>query len=260
MRRVLVALLAVLGLLAVGAGIGLRTIWLPDDTVVARASVADPGVVVTTAPGVLEARPGPVTVSAQAPDDGPVLLAVGRQEDVEAYSDGLARTRLTGFGGADGSALTSTSDEGEPTVADPATSDLWVQRATGAGTATLRYDPPPGRWLLLAAGDGTAPAPSTITLTWPSPVSTPWAVPLVLVGTLLLLAAAVLGLPQLSAVRASLADVARSGRRSARQAVRRAVRRAAARRAAASRAGRPTGRRATPAPSGSDEPMAKEKP
>ena len=212
MRRVLVALLAALGLLAVGAGVGLRTIWLPDDTVAARASVADPGVVVTTAPGVLEARPGPVTVSARAPENGPVLLAIGRQGDVEAYVDGLARSRLTGFGGPDGSALTSTSERGEPTVADPATSDLWVQRATGTGTATLRYDPPPGRWLLLAAGDGTAPAPSTITLTWPSPVSTPWAVPLIVIGALLLLAAAGLALPQLRAVRTRLARLGRRAR------------------------------------------------
>ena len=204
MRRVLVALLAVLGLLAVGAGVGLRTVWLPDDTVVARASVADPGVVVTTAPGVLEARPGPVTVSARTSDDGPVLLAIGRQGDVEAYVEGLARARLTGFGGPDGSALTSSGDEGDPTVADPATSDLWVQRATGTETATLRYDPPPGRWLLLAAGVGTAPAPSTITLTWPSPVSTPWAVPLIVIGALLLLAAVGLALPQLRGVRARL--------------------------------------------------------
>ena len=195
-RRVLVACLAGVGLVALLVGVGLRTIWLPDDEVVATAALGDaPGLVATTAPGLLEARPGPVTVRAEAADGGPVLLAVGRQGDVEAYAEGLDGTTLTGFDENDYSVVaTSRVDgeppaEGQPALENPAESDLWVQTESGSGSATLTYEPPPGRWLLLAAGDGTTPAPSTLTITWPQEVRTPWSTPLIVLGAVLLLAA-----------------------------------------------------------------------
>ncbi|WP_461022556.1 hypothetical protein [Thalassiella azotivora] len=193
MRRVLAVGTAVLGLVALGAGIGLRTVWLPDDQVSASATLSEPGPLVHTAPGLLEARPGPVTVTAERSDGGPVLLALGREADVLAYADGVRTTVLDGFDAEQPSRLTTTTREAAeapPALTGPAGSDLWVRTETGTGSATLDYDPGEGRWLVLAAGDGTSPAPGTVTLTWPREVSTPWATPLVALGALLLLGAA----------------------------------------------------------------------
>ncbi|MFP5346702.1 MAG: hypothetical protein ACLGIA_06725 [Actinomycetes bacterium] len=201
MRRLLVALLAVLGLAALLVGIGLRTIWRPSDEVSATASLPQPGVVVTTAPGLLEARPGPVTVTARAKDGGPVVLAVGREGDVKSFVQGATGTTLTGFGADKPEQLTSAAlqpgahgapAEGTPApLPDPATSDLWVQREVGTGSARLVYEQPNGRWLLVAAGNGSSPAPDTVTLAWPRQASTPWSLPLLVAGVVLLIVAAV---------------------------------------------------------------------
>ena len=195
MRRLLVALLALVGLAALGVGIGLRTVWLPSDQVSATASLPQPGAVVTTAPGLLEARPGPVTVSARAKGGGPVLLAVGREGDVKAFVQGATGRTLTGFDADNEQRLTSAAlPAGQGTASplpNPASSDLWVQREAGTGSACLVYEQPDGRWLLVAAGDGSSPAPDTVTLTWPRQVSTPWSLPLIVAGLVLLIVAAV---------------------------------------------------------------------
>jgi hypothetical protein len=67
-----------------------------------------------------------------------------------------------------------------------------VQATTGEGTASLEYAQPEGRYLLLAGADGVAPAPEELTLTWSREVTTPWAIPLIALGALLLFAAVAL--------------------------------------------------------------------
>lgn len=186
-RRLLVILLVLLGVAAVAVGAGLRTVWLPEDVVRATLSVEEVVPLLVTAPGVLEARPGPVTVEVSSEGATPLLLAVGREQDVEAWVGDAAYTTVTGF--AAGEALTSETTEGEAQVPDPAGSDLWIQTAAGQGTVTLEYEVPDGRYLLLAAADGAAPAPGNLTLTWPREVTTPWSLPLIVLGALLLLAA-----------------------------------------------------------------------
>ena len=48
--------------------------------------------------------------------------------------------------------------------------------------------PADGEWSLLLASDGTKPAPSSISMTFPNDTSTPWAIPLMVIGGLLILA------------------------------------------------------------------------
>jgi len=74
------------------------------------------------------------------------------------------------------------------TAADPTGSDMWVEQATGNGTATLTWQAQPGRWSLIAVSTGKA-AP-TLSISWPRVVTTPWLWPLVVVGLLLALGAA----------------------------------------------------------------------
>lgn len=194
-RRLLVALLALLGIAALAVGVGLRTVWLPEDRVTARLTVDEPGPLIVTAPGVLEARPGLVTVEVTSQGDASLLLAVGREQDVQAWVGDAAHTTVTGF--VSEGVLSSETTEGEAEVPDPAGSDLWVQTATGEGSATLEYEAPDGRYLLLAAADGVEPAPQALALTWPREVTTPWSLPLIVAGAVLLLVALVLFLTTL---------------------------------------------------------------
>lgn len=189
-RRLLVALLALLGIAALAVGVGLRTVWLPEDQVRAVFSTDSGAPLLVTAPGVLEARPGPVTVEASAEGGSPVLLVVGRERDVEGWVGEAAHTTVTGFSAEE--VLTGETTEGEAEVPDPTGSDLWVQRETGEGTATLEYESADGSYVLLAATDGANPAPQELAMTWPREVTTPWSLPLILVGVLLVGAAVLL--------------------------------------------------------------------
>jgi hypothetical protein len=203
MRRALVALLALLGVVSLALGIAAGTVWSAADTATARASVKEPGLVVTTAPGLLEGLPGRVTVTAKSEDDAPVLLAIGHDRDVQAYVDGVPHTTLTGFDKANPNRITAEASPGagqdatqqqQPQIPDPATSDLWVQTESGKGSVTLVREPDEqqGRWVLVATGDGSTAAPTTFTFTWPQEAGNPWTVPLVVIGIVLLVAAAVL--------------------------------------------------------------------
>ena len=188
MRRVIVALLGLVGLAALVAGIGLLTVWLPDDEVTSSVDLSDGGPVAITAPGVPEMRDGPVTITATSVDGGPVLLARGREADVTAWVEGAHHTVVTGLESE--TAFTTKVVDGEQTVPDPSTSPMWVQTETGDGSATMTWDPPIGRWQLLVAGDGTTPAAETLSMTWPTTTSTPVWVPfLIVLGALLVLTA-----------------------------------------------------------------------
>ncbi len=187
-RRALVALLAVLGVAALAVGTGMRTVWLPPDTVTATADLSE-GPVALTAPGVLEMRDGPVAV--ELAGEGVVHLARMREEDAVAWVGEAAHTTVTGLSSQ--TALSTEVTEGEPTVPDPAGSVMWLDSETGEGEVSTTWEDEPGRYLLVAAGDGTQ-APQQLSLTWPLVVSTPWATPLVVLGVVLLVLALGLGL------------------------------------------------------------------
>lgn len=86
---------------------------------------------------------------------------------------------------------------------DPSGSDMWLAEATGDGTATLRWDAPAERAMVLVASTGDGATPPAVTLSWPRDVSTPWLVPGIVLGVVLLLAAAAVlygaRLPELAA-------------------------------------------------------------
>lgn len=98
---------------------------------------------------------------------------------------------------ADASAAPSSSASAAPAAAarpaaDPSGSDMWVAQATGTGSAQLTWHAQDGRWSLLVAGigaDGSAVNP-TLEMSWPRVVSSPWLVPGLVVGGLLVLAGA----------------------------------------------------------------------
>lgn len=168
-------------------GIGQRTLWAPPQTVTAQApqgSEAAPVAVLEA--DLLSSRPDGAEITVRSGDG--VFLAVGRSADVDAWAEGAAVTRI---GAGEQDSLSAETGEGEASVPSPAGSDLWVSEE--AADSELSYtwtEPAPGDWSILIASDGTAPAPTDITISWPNDEGTPLAVPLIIAGAL----AAVLGL------------------------------------------------------------------
>lgn len=231
LHRLTAAILSALGLLVIGLGVASATVWRGDDVLVASATAPEGAALLVADPGVLDLAGDPVTVTVEAAADTPVVIAVGRDTDVTGWVGEDAHLRVTGLSSwdqlrteavaaanpADDATEAPATDEGAATedgtapdsaatdeasagvdeavtAADPRGSDLWVAEATGDGAATLTWEDQPGRWSLIVASVGSE-AP-TLTMSWPRAVSTPWLVPSLVVGGILLVASLVLGVRQ----------------------------------------------------------------
>lgn len=185
--------LVLLGLLTLLAGIGQRTIWAPSETFTAAAPVDAAEAPLTVIDQNLRTLHGG-TVKIKIEGDGNFLLAAGRPDDVEAWVGPTAHNTITGVSGDEKSLLVEHAD-GEATAPNPAGSDLWV--STENASSELEYSwtaPADGDWTLLLASDGTKPAPATVSMTFPNDTSTPWAIPLIILGSLLILGGIALAL------------------------------------------------------------------
>ncbi len=184
-RRILAAVLVVLGLVAIGLGVASATVWRSSDTV--TADMPNPTApVVVVEPGVLGMVAESVTLTARAADaDAPVVLAFAPTGDVDAWLGDAAHHRVTGM--SSWTDLRIEDVAGEETVPNPAGADLWRSEITGTGELVEELTADSADVALLAATDGTAPAPA-ITLEWSVPVDNPYFVPLMVAGGILLLA------------------------------------------------------------------------
>jgi hypothetical protein len=185
--------LVLLGLLTLLAGIGQRTIWAPSETFTASAPADSEAAPLTVIDGNLRTLHGG-TVKINIEGDGNFLLAAGRPDDVDAWVGKTAHNTVTGVS-EDGEALQVEHSDGEATTPSPAGSDLWVSTENASGQLEYSWSPPAdGDWTLLLASDGTQPAPASISMTFPNDTSTPWAIPLMVLGSLLILGGIVLAL------------------------------------------------------------------
>ena len=193
MRLKTAAALVLLGLLTLLAGIGQRTIWAPSETFTASApadAAAAPLTVIDQKLRTLHG--GTVKISIQG--DGNFVLASGRPDDVSAWVGKTAHNTITGVS-EDEKSLQVDHADGEAAAPNPAGSDLWVTNENASGELEYTWTPPAdGEWTLLLASDGTKPAPASVSMTFPNDTSTPWAVPLMVLGSLLIVAGIVLAL------------------------------------------------------------------
>lgn len=217
LQRVMAVVLAVLGACSLGLAIASATLWRPDDVVTATAAPAGQATMIVTEPGVLGLVADEVTITASRADGGPVAVVVGREADVRGWLGTDAHALVTGL--ASWTELASSDVTGDTTPVpdpsaeetpaeggadapfvgasgivgpDPVGSDMWLAESHGTGSASLRIDQRLGREMLLVAGTGDGALTPTLTLSWPRDVSTPALVPGVILGIVLLLAAAAL--------------------------------------------------------------------
>ncbi|MCU1521021.1 MAG: hypothetical protein JWN19_1406 [Arthrobacter sp.] len=179
--------LVLLGLLTLLAGIGQKTFWAPAETVTATAPTDAAAAPLTVFDEKLRTLHGG-TVKINVKGEGSFLLAAGRPDDVDAWVGATAHNTVSGVS-EDGKALQLTHTDGEATSPSPAGSDLWITTENASGELNYSWTPPAdGDWSLLLATDGTKPAPASITMTFPNDTSTPWAIPFIVLGCLLILA------------------------------------------------------------------------
>ncbi|MET1088041.1 MAG: hypothetical protein ABWY04_13125 [Arthrobacter sp.] len=185
--------LVLLGLLTLLAGIGQRTIWAPSETFTAAAPADAQAAPLTVIDQKLRTLHGG-TVKINVEGDGNFLLAAGRPDDVAAWVGQTAHNTVTGVS-EDGKSLQVEHAGGEAASPSPAGSDLWVSTENASGELEYSWTPPAdGDWTLLLAADGTRPAPASISMTFPNDTSTPWAVPLMVLGSLLIVGGIALAL------------------------------------------------------------------
>lgn len=183
--------LVLLGLLTLLAGIGQKTIWAPSETFTAAVSGEQAAAPLTVIDQKLRTLHGG-TVKINVKGDGDFLLAVGRPGDVDAWVGGTSHNTVSGVS-EDNKSLQVEHTAGEATAPTPAGSDLWVSSENANGQLDYTWTAPAdGEWSLLLAKDGTAAAPTEIAMTFPNDTATPWAVPLIVIGSVLLLAGLVL--------------------------------------------------------------------
>lgn len=179
--------LVLLGLLTLLAGIGQKTFWAPPESVTATAPAGTTAAPLTVFDEKLRTMHSG-TVKINVKGDGAFMLAAGRPDDVDAWVGKTAHNTVAGVS-EDHKALQLTHTDGEATAPSPAGSDLWVTTENASGEMNYTWNPPAdGDWSLLLAADGTKPAPASITMTFPNDTSTPWAIPFMVVGALLILA------------------------------------------------------------------------
>ncbi|PPK98643.1 hypothetical protein CLV92_101342 [Kineococcus xinjiangensis] len=165
MHRVIAWLLVLAGLGGLVAGALLATVLRPPPTLAAVADLGDPGVAVVSAPGVLELTGPRVRVTAVA-DGRDVFLGVARESEVREWLQDAHHSEVTGLTETGtGHVLGARTVPGRE-AADPRLADIWIAQSAAAGRATLDWPRRPGRYLVVAATDGVAPAPATVRMEW----------------------------------------------------------------------------------------------
>jgi hypothetical protein len=184
-RFVLAIVSFVIGVLLVGLGVGQRTVFAPPTSIVAATSGTNSAPVTVVPGSVLNANPGyqRITVSGS----GTVFAAYGKTSDVEAWIGDAEHTTLR-YDAEDTSLRSRTTGSGTD-LPDPKGSDLWYQEYDDARQFTVRL---PADVSLVVMGDGSDPAPSDISVTWPRDTATPTVGPLLTAGGVFVLGGLVL--------------------------------------------------------------------
>ncbi|GAA1913429.1 hypothetical protein GCM10009775_02610 [Microbacterium aoyamense] len=202
MRFVWAVAAFVLATVMIGAGIAQRTIFQGPRTSTTTIAVEEGAPYVLIDGAVLNTLPGTQTLRAHG--DGDIFAAYGRTSDMQ---DWLADTTYTHVTLDDESLPQSESVESAPTEEPEATptpapsadedaaaetparspigSDLWLDEFQQADVliAPLQL---PAEMSVLVAADGTEPAPTDISISWPIGNGTPWAGPLIVAGAIVM--------------------------------------------------------------------------
>lgn len=207
MRFVWAVAAFVLAAVMIGAGIAQRTVFQGPKSETVGISVSEDAPYLLIDGEVLNKLPGAQTLRAQG--EGSIFAAYGRTADLQAW---LADTTynevsLSGSGKVVSEAVTptvpdETTTEGDATAApepdasatpeeettearSPIGSDLWLDEFQQEDLLIAPLQLPEDMSVLVAT-DGTADAPSDVSVSWSIASATPWAGPLIVTGGILM--------------------------------------------------------------------------
>lgn len=199
MRFVWAVAAFVLATLMIGAGIAQRTVFQGPETETRAIEIDETAPYIVVDGGVLNSHRGAQTLRARG--DGEIFAAYGRTTDMTQWLATSDHVRVTLDDDGDPVAEFVAAPEpeepaegeetAEPAPLTPAGSDLWLDEFQQEDVLVTSLQLPEEMSLLVAA-DGVQPAPSRLTLTWPTGVTTPWAGPLIVGGCLVMAAGIVL--------------------------------------------------------------------
>ena len=198
MRFVFAIIAFVIAAGMIAYGIAQRTVLAPDDRIAAAAAFDGSAAFTVIDGSVLDANTGQQRIDLAG--SGPIFAAYARTADVRAWL-GAAPYNEVGYDPATGELTTTLIQNTDTTTGEaptatstapnPAGSDLWLEERSGESQLRWTVDLP-SELSLIIASDGTAPAPASLRISWPVVHSTPWAGPLIIGGTVLLVVGLIL--------------------------------------------------------------------
>ncbi|MFV0374892.1 glycosyl transferase [Microbacterium sp.] len=187
MRFVWAVVAFVLATLMIGAGIAQRTVLQGPKTETQKITVDESVPYILIDGSVLNSHDGAQTLRVEG--EGTIFASYGRTTDMTAWlapsdyvmvsldDEGVVHDEMV--------AASLTGESAEEVELNPTESDLWLDQFQKDATLVTALELPDDMSMLIAA-DGEAPAPTNLSLTWPSGVTTPWAGPLIVGGAVVM--------------------------------------------------------------------------
>lgn len=191
MRRLLGAVLLIVGAAIFILGIGSASWWKPPAEVTATTHSDSTAGVIATEPGVLELVNDEVEVTASAPGTR-VEMVVARTDRARLWLGQTPYVSVTGLSDWETLRTEDPADPEAPESLQLEGSDLFIPENffSGEDQAKVTLAVPQGDFTLIAVGaDGTTPS---LSLTWNRQVDTPLTMPLIISGIILAAAGAAL--------------------------------------------------------------------
>ena len=195
-RRIVVPAIALVGLVVIGLAVVSATVAKPPAVVTVEHTVGQGSELLVSDPGVLEAFADIVKIEVSTPNPDGVLVSFGRDTDVLEWVADTPNERLTGLASMDSFQVVNGGSDDKVVAA--ASSDLWVMAREFTTRDSLTWEGRSGRWSMLIAplagadGEFGPLEGTTVAMTWQRQVDTPWLVPGVALGTVILAASLIL--------------------------------------------------------------------
>ena len=195
MRFVWAVAAFVLAAVMIGVGIAQRTVFQGPTSETVDLSVSEEAPYLLIDGAVLNQLPGAQTLRAQG--EGELFAAYGRTADLKAwladttYSEislsrsGKVVTDAVAPTAAPEPAASAAPDEEAAQAHSPIGSDLWLDEFQQEDLLIAQLQLPEEMSVLVAT-DGSAAAPTDVSVSWPTADATPWAGPLIVAGGILM--------------------------------------------------------------------------
>lgn len=169
--------------LLIAVGVAQRTVFAGPDSVAATAEVRTEAPLLVIDGETLNTFPGRQTLRVEG--EGAVFAAYGRTSDVQAWV-GDASYNTVSYDAEQQTFVTEHHAGSEEVVPDPHGSDLWYSEYRQEGALSFGVSVPRDISVVIAS-DGTAAAPSAVSVVWPVTSTKPWSGPLIIAGAVMLL-------------------------------------------------------------------------